>query len=96
MKTTRRRANNDRYVFLYAENDKKHSFCVKTCCYSTKPGNNNSISVAGAQGVKEMTVTSDWVVISERELVSDKVQESCEKMHFESMKLANASLNQTK
>ena len=59
MKTTSRRANNDRYVFLYAENDKKHSFCVKTCCYSTKPGNNNSISVAGAQGVKEMTVTSD-------------------------------------
>ena len=96
MKTTRRRVNNDRYVFLYAKNDKKHRFCVKTCSYSTKRGNNNSISVAGAQGVKEITVTSDSVKISKRELVTDKVQESCEKMHFESLKSANASLNQTK
>ena len=96
MKTTRRRANHDRYVFLYAENGKNRHFCVKTCSYSTKPGNNNSISGAGAQGVKEMTVTSDSVKISKRELVTDKVQESCKKMLLESFKSVKAFPNQTK
>ena len=50
----------------------------------------------GAQGVKEMTVTSDSIKISKYKLVADKVQEKCRKIHFEALKSVNASPNQTK